>query len=232
MNAMLRTQTCTRQHHQARTRTGTVAGAVLRASRRSARASTTTLATSASVPKNTITAWENGSSPLASQLMPTLQGLTAALAALGADPHLTGDLDAAIWCDLIFTAIGQHEDIICLLAEPITNDRRFRDLLSWTLGGQIPARYARYLPPASPITSKTLIDRTRHAITAAHPALAADCLPPPAPEPLWQREQTRHRRHLSWQDATRHCPAGQPRKPQRGVPWTCRRPGRRAKRAQ
>ena len=230
MNVMIRTQTRTRQHHQTRTRPGTVAGAVLKAARRSARATTTVLAAAVSVPKITVTAWENGSFPLANQPVPVLQRLTGALLALGADPHLTSDLDAAIWCDLIVTTIGQHEEITCLLAEPVTNDRRFRDLLSWTLSGHMPARYARHLPPASPITSKTIAERARRAITAAHPALAADCLPSPAPEPAWQRQQIRQLHRARSQDAIRHCPAGQPRKPQRGVPWTCHRPGR-AKRA-
>ena len=232
MTVMIRTHNYSRQHRQSATRPGAVAGAVLRAARRSARASTTALAAAAAVPKNTITSWENGSVSLADQPVATLQQLQTALAALGADQHLTSDLDAAAWCDLIIITVGQHEDITCLLAEPITNEPAFRDLLAWSLAGQIPARYARYLPPASPITSKTLTERTRHAITTTHPALAAACLPQPAPKPAWQREETRHRHHGRDHQATRHCPAGQPRQPQRRVPWTCHGPGRRSKRVQ
>ena len=232
MTVMIRTQNYSRQHRQSLARPGAGAGAVLRAARRSAHASTTVLAAAAGVPKNTITSWENGSRSLANQPSPDLQRLTSALAALGADPQLTGDLDAAAWCDLIFAHVSQHEDITCLLAEPITNEPAFRDLLAWSLTGQIPARYIRFLPPASPVTSKTLTERTRHAITAAHPALAADCLPQPAPVPAWQREETRHRHRNRDHYATRHCPAGQPRQPQRRVPWTCHGPGRRSKRVQ
>ena len=231
MTVMIRTHNYGRQHRQSITRPGAVAGAVLRAARRSAHASTTLLAAGAGFPKNTITSWENGSLSLANQPVPILQRLEASLAALGADPLLISDLDAAAWCDLIFTTVDQHEDLTGLLAEPITNESEFRDLLAWSLAGQTPARYARYLPPASPITSKTLTEHTRHAITSAHPALAAACLPQPAPVPAWQRQETRHRHH-GRDHHTRHCPADQPRQPQRRIPWTCHGPGRRSKRVQ
>ena len=161
-------------------RPGIVAGAVLRAARLSANVSKKTLAAAAGVTRNTIRCWESGSFPLASAPALDVHRLEAALDAYGASQRLVTDLDAAVWCDLIVCAIADDEDVSCLLADPITGERAFRELLSWSLTGKIPARYRRYFAPSPLIANPILVDRTFHSVAAIHPALAADCVPAPA----------------------------------------------------
>lgn len=166
------------RHRQSRP--GVVAGAVLRAARLSANVTKSALAAAAGVTRNTMRSWENGSAPLAAVPAPDIQRLETALGAYGADQHLVSDLGAAVWCDLIVCAIADDEDASCLLADPITGERGFRELLSWSLTGQIPARYRLYFAQSPLIANPILVDRTFHSVAAIHPALAADCVPAPA----------------------------------------------------
>lgn len=184
-------------------RPGVMAGAVLRAARRSARASTSALAAAAGVTKRTIRSWESGSYPLASAPAPDIQRLEAALGAQGADPRLVCDLGAAAWCDLIVCAIADDDDIRCLLADPITGERGFRELLSWSLTGQTPARYQPYRAPSPAIANPALIGRAFHSLAAVHPALAADCVLAPVPDSPAPRPDRRRRRTVHGQHAAR-----------------------------
>jgi transcriptional regulator with XRE-family HTH domain len=137
------------RHHQARP--GLVAGTVLRAARLSADVTRNALAAAAGVNRNMFRSWENGSCPLASVPAPDLHRLETVLAEHGADQLLVADLSAAIWCDLLLiAAMDQSEDVSCLLADPITGERAFRELLSWSPHradtSQVPARL-RVLAP-------------------------------------------------------------------------------------
>jgi len=123
---------------------GSVAGAVLRSARRSAHTSQATLAAACGVTGNTISAWENGSSPLTSAPMPQLEALTAALHDAGACRLLTTDLIVAAWCDLIIAAVANSEDVTSLLADPTTTDEAFGQLMAWCLDGHMPRRYRPY----------------------------------------------------------------------------------------
>jgi hypothetical protein len=58
-----------------------------------------------------------------------------ALLEAGACRPLTADLTVAAWCDLIITAIAGREDVTCLLADPITADGAFDELMAWCLEG-------------------------------------------------------------------------------------------------
>lgn len=73
--------------------------------------------------------------------MTHLDRLKEALRTAGARPELVADLDAACCCDLVVEAIVRHEDIGCLLADPLARDAAFKDLLAWVVTGAVPARY-------------------------------------------------------------------------------------------
>jgi DNA-binding transcriptional regulator YiaG len=75
MTRITRNRKRVRHQHQPATHHGAVAGAVLRTARRSANASTSTIATALGVTRNTVLAWENGSSPVASLAAPDLERL-------------------------------------------------------------------------------------------------------------------------------------------------------------
>jgi len=204
-----------------------VAGAVLRAARLSADVTKNTLAVAVGVTRSTIRSWENGSSPLASVPAPEVQRLETALGDCGADQHLVTDLGAAVWCDLIITAMDDDEDISCLLADPITGEQSFRELLSWSLTGQVPARYRRYFAPAPLIINPILVERTFHFVTAIHPALAAACLRVPIAAAPGQQAPPHHRgrsrdRHVT----TSRIPPWHAGRTRSSGPWTCRRPRR------
>lgn len=128
-------------------RPGSVAGAVLRASRLSAGASRAVLAARADVTEQAIQSWEDGSTPLASVPFPQVETLIAALTATGADPAIVADLHAAAWCDLVILAFAALEDTACLLADPMTREVAFGELLAWHMVDRVPARYQPYASP-------------------------------------------------------------------------------------
>ena len=80
--------------------------------------------------EETVQSWEDGSSPLASVHFPQVETLIGALTATGADPAIVADLHAAAWCDLIIVAFATLEDTACLLADPITREVAFGELLA------------------------------------------------------------------------------------------------------
>lgn len=149
---------------QATARTSSPAGAVLRSARCSARVSQARLATACGVAEKTIRAWENGSSPLAAVPIQQVEAVIAALHHAGACRLLTTDLVAAAWCDLVITAVAASEDVTCLLADPITSDSAFGELLAWCLDGRVPPRYRPYAAPGPLIREQTLIEQVRRAL--------------------------------------------------------------------
>jgi len=121
-----------------------IAGAVLRAARLSAGISEARLAMAAGLPLKSIRDWEEGSSLLAAVPLPQVERLQAALRKAGADPGLVTDLDAAAWCDLVVVAMINDEDTTCLIADPLSRDVSFGELLLWSLAGHVPSRYQSY----------------------------------------------------------------------------------------
>jgi transcriptional regulator with XRE-family HTH domain len=137
---------------------GTVAGAVLRAARLSAGMSEAELAIAANLPLKAIRDWEEGSSLLAAVPLPQVERLQAALRKAGAKPSLLADFAAAAWCDLVVVAMINDEDTTCLMADPLSRDIAFGELLLWSLAGHIPPRYQSYttmLQQPSPLPGAT-----------------------------------------------------------------------------
>jgi hypothetical protein len=160
-------------------RPGAVSGAVLRAARLSAGISETVLASASGVGADTISSWEDGTSPLASVPVPQVDRVAAALSESGADPRIINDLGAAAWCDLVILAITGNrydKDAICLLADPVTSSEAFSQLLTWCLAGRVPARYRLYAANREPLLADSiLIERAIRALDAIHPRLSAVC---------------------------------------------------------
>jgi hypothetical protein len=96
--------------------------------------------------------------------MPQIEALIDALLEAGACRPLTADLTVAAWCDLIITAIAAREDVTCLLADPITADGTFDELMAWCLEGRVPQRYLPYATPGPLVHEHTLIERIRRAL--------------------------------------------------------------------
>lgn len=143
----------------------TVAGAVLRSARRSTRVSRARIAATCSVPESTIQAWEDGSSPLASAPMPRIEAVIAALHDAGACRLLTADLVVAAWCDLVIAAVAASEDVTSLLADPITTEKPFRELMAWCLNGRVPLRHRPYAAMGRLISETTVIERMRQVLS-------------------------------------------------------------------
>lgn len=125
-----------------------IARAVLWTARFSAGLSCEQLAERLGVDETTVLSWEKGTVPLASLQVPELNGLKEALLAAGAHPELVADLETACWCDVVIEAIVQHEDITCLLADPLACNPAFKDLLAWAVAGVVPLRYIDLTPNA------------------------------------------------------------------------------------
>ena len=123
---------------------GLIAGAVLRAARLSADMTESRLAIAAGLPLMAIREWEEGSSLLAAVPLPEVERLQAALRKEGGEPSLVADLPAAAWCDLVVVAMVDDEDTTCLMADPLSRDASFGELLLWALGGHLPPRYRLY----------------------------------------------------------------------------------------
>ena len=151
----------TRHHRHVRHRNhpGIVAGAVLRSARLSADLSQEDLAAMTGVSEETVRAWEEGSSPLASVPLPEVATLEASLRANGADPNLIMDLGVAAWCDLVILAVADHEDTACLMADPIAVDPAFAELIAWCLTGHVPERHQPYAETRPLLTDPALIEQ-------------------------------------------------------------------------
>jgi hypothetical protein len=156
-------------HHSRRVghgsgRPGVVAGAVLRSARLSAALSSAILAATLGVGEETVRAWEEGSAPLALVPHPQVEEVEASLSDAGADPHLVADFGAAAWCDLVIVAIADDEDTACLLADPVTSDVAFGELLAWSLAGHVPARYRPYADLGPLVKDSVLIEQVIRAL--------------------------------------------------------------------
>ncbi len=141
-----------------------VAGAVLHSARRSARISQARLAAACGVTDKTIRAWENGSAPLTSVPMRQVQLLIAALHEARACRPLNADLIVAAWCDLVIAAVAASEDVTCLLADPITTENAFSELMAWSLDGRVPQRHLPYAPTGALVSEQPLIEQIRRAL--------------------------------------------------------------------
>jgi len=128
---------------------GVVAGAVLRAARLSAGMTEARLAMAANLPLNDVRGWEEGSSLLAAVPLSEIERLQAALREAGAEPRLVADFAAAAWCDLVVVAMINDEDTTCLMADPLSRDVAFGELLLWSLADHIPPRYQPYVKPGT-----------------------------------------------------------------------------------
>jgi transcriptional regulator with XRE-family HTH domain len=175
------------RRHPAESHLGAISGTVLRAARLSANVTKNALATAVGVSRTTIRSWESGSAPLASVPASDLRRLEDALASNGAEQQIVADLSHAMWCDLIFAAVNENEDVNCLLADPITAEDAFRQLLAWAMTGQVPARYRRYFTSAPIVTNEILVDRAFHTISTVYPALTQDWTAHPAADEAGQR---------------------------------------------
>jgi len=129
---------------------GAITGAVLRAARRSAGLTTARLAEIAGFSEAALRLWEYGDPPLGAEPTACLARLRAALHGAGADPQIIGDLDTAIWCDLIVT--GLTDGLCTHLDEPL--DPAVLKLLTWATAGVLPDHYLPHahrgplLPPS------------------------------------------------------------------------------------
>ena len=96
--------------------------------------------------------------------MPQVEAVIAALHQAGACRLLTADLVVAAWCDLVIAAVAAWEDPTCLLADPITADGAFGELMAWCLEGRVPQRYLPYAATGPLVHEEILIERVRRAL--------------------------------------------------------------------
>jgi len=116
---------------------GAITGAVLRAARRSAGLTTARLAEIAGFSEAALRLWEYGDPPLGAEPTACPARLRTALRGADADPQIIGDLDTAIWCDLIVT--GLTDGLRTHLDEP--PDPAVLKLLAWATAGVLPDHY-------------------------------------------------------------------------------------------
>ena len=163
-SASANSKTSHHRHISHSSRPGIVAGAVLRSARLSANLSREDLAEVMGASEETIRAWEDGSSPLASVPFPRIATLEASLRANGADPNLVADLGVAAWCDLVILAVADHEDTACLMADPIAVEPAFAELLAWCLTGHVPERHQPYAETGPLLTEPALIEQATRTL--------------------------------------------------------------------
>jgi hypothetical protein len=96
--------------------------------------------------------------------MPQMEALIAALHDAGACRLLTVDLIVAAWCDLIIAAAAASEDVGSLLADPMTFERAFGELMAWCIEGRVPQRHCPYVTGGPLITDRAVIERVRRIL--------------------------------------------------------------------
>ena len=75
------------------------------------------------------------------------------------------------WCDLVFLTIAGSDDCACLLADPLTCEDAFRELMAWSLTGRVPLRYSRYVLSRPLMTDLGLAERVTGVLGAIRPDL-------------------------------------------------------------
>ena len=148
---------------------GIVGGTVLRAARLSAGLTQGQLAAALGADESSVAAWENGTEMLATLPYAVAERLEGTLAAVGADPALVRDLTAATWCDLVIEAITGSEDIRCLMCDPIATEQAFAELVAWSISGDTPDRYSRYVGPGPLINDCAFAASALQELVAARP---------------------------------------------------------------
>jgi DNA-binding XRE family transcriptional regulator len=148
-----------------------VAGTVLRAARVSARMTEACLAAAVGVDEETVRAWESGTHSLADLPAPQLEHLNSVLTDAGGEPAIVADLDAAAWCDLVILAAASSDDCTLLLADPITCEDAFRELLAWALTDLVPTRYRRYVLTEPLIADPVLTEQITAVLDSIRPDL-------------------------------------------------------------
>lgn len=133
---------------------GVIGGAVIQATRKSARVSRRKLAKMLAVSHDTLRSWEDGTCPLFCVPYADLCRLAAALDQAGAKVRCdVSELVLASQCDLLVTGILQgFEDYaeVPPVDENSTEGEAAHDLLRWALVGVLPERY-RPFAPARPL---------------------------------------------------------------------------------
>jgi hypothetical protein len=148
---------------------GVLAGTVLRAARLSARATADSVADAIDLTVDTYLSLEAGILGLAGVPIQMLEDLKLVLSKAGAKPELVADLDIAAWGDLVLTAIADGENVACLLADPLTHDGRFAELLTWALTGRQPTRYALLVARMRLVRDRALAERAVSVLRMAWP---------------------------------------------------------------
>ena len=98
-----------------RTPPGVLAGAVLRATRRSARAGVELVAAALDLTVDTYLSLEAGVLAVGEMPIRMLGELESVLGEAGAKPELVADLEVAAWGDLILAAVDNGNSLACLL---------------------------------------------------------------------------------------------------------------------
>jgi hypothetical protein len=129
------------------------------------------LAAAVGVAEKTLRAWEDGTHLLAWVPAPQLEHLKSVLTETGAEPAIVADLDAAAWCDLVIVAIAGSDDCTHLLADPLTWEDAFGDLLAWALIGLVPTRYRRYVLTEPLSADPVLAERITAVLDSIRPDL-------------------------------------------------------------
>lgn len=139
---------------------GVIGGAVIRATRKSARISRRKLARIMGANPRTVRRWENGASPLFSVTYADLSRLNAAFEQAGARVRCNvGELMLASRCDLLIAGMLRgFEDYaeVPPVDEDNAEGEAARDLLRWALVGVVPQQYRAMAPARRLLTTHDL----------------------------------------------------------------------------
>jgi transcriptional regulator with XRE-family HTH domain len=139
---------------------GVIGGAIIQATRKSARMSRRKLAKLLTVSPDTVRSWEDGTCALFCVPYADLCRLAAALDQAGAKVRCeVAELVLGAQCDLLVTGILQgFEDYaeVPPVDEDSTEGEAARDLLRWALAGVLPERFRHFAPTRPLLVAKDL----------------------------------------------------------------------------